>query len=277
MPRILPLVVIVLALAGCAAQPAVAPIGTTPAAGPSDVTVGPMFPAGAIVDYQLGGAYPPPAGVTVVERDNEDEPADGLYTICYINGFQTQPGAEWPADLLVHSADGSQLVDPNWPNEHILDLSTAEKRERIAELQYPVIDGCAAHGFAAVEFDNLDSYSRSNGAFALDDAVAFAKLIVAHAHAAGLPAGQKNTGELGVRGRDEIGFDFLVAEDCDVFEECADYTDVYGDRVIDIEYTDGIRRPFADVCADLATPASTILRDRGLSAAGEPGYVYEHC
>jgi hypothetical protein len=267
----------VLALAGCAAQPAAAPVGTTPGAGAPDAAVGPVFPASAIIDYQLGGAYPPPEGVTVVERDNQDEPADGLYTICYINGFQTQPGADWPDDLLVHSADGSQLVDPNWPDEHILDLSTAEKRVRIAELQYPVIDGCAENGFAAIEFDNLDSYSRSDDAFALDDAVEYAKLIVVHSHGARLPAGQKNTSELGVRGRDEIGFDFLVAEDCDAFEECADYTDVYGDRVIDVEYTDAIRRPFADVCADPATPASTILRDRGLSAAGEPDYVYEHC
>ena len=46
------------------------------------------------VDYQLGGAYPPPAGVTIVSRDRTAERADGVYTICYVNGFQIQPDEE---------------------------------------------------------------------------------------------------------------------------------------------------------------------------------------
>ena len=237
----------------------------------------PEFPAGAPADYQLGGGYPAPDGVAVVVRDSTDAPADGLYSVCYVNGFQTQPGVAWPDELLVAGSDGLPLVDPNWPDEHIIDISTDDKRADAAARQFDTIDSCASAGFDAVEFDNLDSYSRSGGVLALADAVAFAVLLVDHAHDSGLAAGQKNTGELGPRGREEIGFDFAVVEECDQFAECAAFTGVYGDSVINIEYTDALRRPFAELCADLSTPASTILRDRALAPAGADGYVYERC
>ncbi|MBN9239198.1 MAG: endo alpha-1,4 polygalactosaminidase [Leifsonia sp.] len=233
----------------------------------------PAFPAGAVADYQLGGAYPPPAGVTVVTRDSLEQPAEGLYSICYVNGFQTQPGTRWSDGLVLRDGSGERVVDENWPDENIIDIRVDGAAERILAM----IDTCAEKGFDAVEFDNLDSYSRSDGALTLDDAVAFAMVLTQHAHAAGLAVGQKNTGELGARGRDEVGFDFAVVEECDQFDECGTFTDVYGDRVIDIEYTDELRRPFAEVCADAVTPPSTILRDRGLVPLGAPGYVYKHC
>ncbi|WP_309620612.1 endo alpha-1,4 polygalactosaminidase [Salinibacterium sp.] len=258
--------VIALVLSGCAATSSDTP--TTPFA---------VFPVGADVDYQLGGAYPPPPSVTVVTRDSLDDPEPGLYSICYVNAFQTQPGAEWPDDLVVLEASGARLVDPNWPDENIIDISSAAKRVDAAAKVTVSIDRCASAGFDAVEFDNLDSYTRSQDALTLDNAVDFATVLVVHAHKLGLAAGQKNTGELGTRGRDDIGFDFAVLEECDQFDECASFTDVYGDAVIDIEYTDELRRPFAQVCVDAATPASTILRDRNLSPAGSSEYVYESC
>jgi hypothetical protein len=235
-----------------------------------------VFPAGAIPDYQLGDPYDPPPGVTVVTRDSTQPVAAGMYSICYINGFQTQPGATWPGSLLIQNGDGL-LVDPNWPDEHIIDISTSAKRTAAASRQFASIDACAAAGYVAVEFDNLDSYTRSANQLSLDDAVTFAILLVQHSHTVGLAAGQKNTGELGTRGRDQIGFDFAVAEECDQFRECSSYTDVYGARVIDIEYTDALRRPFAEVCSDATTPRSTILRDRKLTSPGSADYAYQHC
>ena len=249
-----------------AAVPALAGCGSTP----------PQFPAGAVADYQLGGSYDPDPDVAVVARDSTEQPAAGVYSICYVNGFQTQPGVAWPAELLV-TVDGEPFVDPNWPDENIIDISSISNREDAAAIQFTSIEQCAERGFDAVEFDNLDSFSRSDGQLSLDDAVAFAALLVTHAHHLGLAAGQKNTGELGTRGRDEIGFDFAIVEECDQFEECEAFTEVYGDRVIDIEYTDELRRPFAQFCSDDAAPASTILRDRELSPRGAPEYVYEHC
>jgi hypothetical protein len=52
---------------------------------------------------------------------------------------------------------------------------------------------------------------------------------------------------------------------------------VYGEHVIDIEYTDDLRGEFADVCADPQVPASTILRDRDLTTPDSAEYVFESC
>ncbi len=234
-------------------------------------------PTTGAADYQLGGDYTPAAGVTVVTRDSTSMPAPGVYSICYVNGFQTQPGVTWPSELVLHTASGAPLVDPGWPDEHIIDVSTAAKRSDAAARLTKTIDACADKHFAAVEFDNLDSWTRSKGALTKADAVAFATLLVARAHQDGLAAGQKNTSELGRLGPDRIGFDFAVSEECDQFSECAAYTKVYGDHVIDIEYGDELRRPFAAVCAARSTPALTILRDRELVARGQDGYLFQHC
>jgi hypothetical protein len=238
----------------------------------------PGFPADAVVDYQLGGAYPPPDGVTLVVRDSTAEPADGYYNVCYVNGFQTQPAERdrWladRADLVLFGADGSPLVDENWPDELIVDTSSAAKRDRLAGLVGAVVRRCADAGFDAVEIDNLDSHTRSDGALTVEDNLAFAAALTAIAHGAGLTVGQKNAAELGERGRDDAGFDFAVAEECVRYDECAAYTAVYGDRVIDIEYTDNLPD---DVCGADHPPA-TVVRDRDLVPAGEQDHHYERC
>nr|MBA3448076.1 hypothetical protein [Pseudaminobacter sp.] len=69
-------------------------------------------PANSGYDSQLGGAYPPPPGVGVISRDRSDPPAEGLYSICYLNAFQTQAEeAEWwkkhHPDLLLRAEPGS--------------------------------------------------------------------------------------------------------------------------------------------------------------------------
>jgi hypothetical protein len=252
-------------LAGCSPAP------TEPA----------TLPTGIVVDYQLGGAYDPADAVGGVVRDASNPPALGLYSVCYLNGFQTQPAdrALWLEDRadLVLTADGEPVIDENWPDELILDISTAERRERIAGLQEEAIRGCAASGFDAVEFDNLDSYTRSAGAFDVDDALDLAARLARISHDAGLAVAQKNSQELGTRGRDEAGFDFVVAEECHRFSECAEYAAVYGEAVIDIEYSDDLRGAFADVCADPATPRSTVMRDRDLLVPSDPDYVFESC
>ncbi len=248
--------------------------GSAPA--PAGATLS-AWPTGAGVDYQLGGAYPPDPGVGIVARDSSAQPADGRYSICYVNGFQTQPGDRWPANLVLHDASGSDVADRGWPDERILDISTAENRTAIAAALAPTVHDCATRGFQAVEFDNLDSYTRSNGALDLADAEAHAKLLVAMAHREKLAAGQKNTPELAERGRTDIGFDFAVAEECRRFDECADYTGVYGDYVIDIEYTDDLGATVAQVCADPQLPRSSVIRDRVLSTPGSPGYHLERC
>jgi hypothetical protein len=141
----------------------------------------------------------------------------------------------------------------------------------------PIIDGCSEAGFDAVEIDNLDSFSRSEDRLTAEDNTALAQLFAERAHADGLAIGQKNAAELSSVLHESVGFDFAVAEECHRFDECSAYTDVYGQAVIDIEYSDDLRGTFDDVCADPATPTSVVLRDRDLLRAGDDGYVFDAC
>lgn len=245
----------------------------------SDVTLPPF---GEPADYQLGGSYDVDPDVKMVTRDSTSEPAEGIYSICYVNGFQSQPGEDerWVVDnpdLVLRDDDGAAIIDPNWPDEFILDTSTPEKRQRISRIIGASIEACADRGFDAVEIDNLDTYSRSEGRLSIDDNLALAKLFADRAHGHFMAIGQKNSVELGERGRSAADFDFAVTEECVRFEECDAYSDVYGDAVIDIEYTDDLSAPFDEICASDDRPATTILRDRDLVAKGEPEYVFEHC
>ncbi len=234
---------------------------------------------GSGFDYQLGGAYDPPEGVEIVARDSTDEPAPGLYNICYVNGFQTQPGegehwlAEQP-DLVLRDADGAPFIDPGWPDEYLLDTSTEGKRDRIAALLGTVVNGCATDGFDAVEVDNLDSWSRSEGSLTFDDNVDLAAAFARIAHQLGLAIAQKNGAGDSVELRDRVGFDFAVTEECAQFEECADYLDAYDGLVFDIEY-DADR--WAAACGEPDRPASMILRDRDLATPDGPGYLRQTC
>ena len=227
------------------------------------------LPAGARVDYQLGGAYPPADGVAGVVRDRTAEPAPGLWSACYVNAFQTQPGsADWPEDLLLHTPDGARVEDPDWPGEFLVDLSTPEQRERALAVVGPWVDGCAADGFAAVEADNLDSWTRSGGLLDAEDAAAFARLLVDRAHAAGLAVAQKNAPELTGAG---IGFDLAVTEDCGRYDECAGYTAEYG-TARDVEHT---AAGFARACD--VPGLSVQRRDLDVVPDDDPGHVAEWC
>lgn len=235
-------------------------------------------------DYQLGGAYPPPPGVDIVVRDSSAEPEPDLYSVCYVNGFQTQPGdldawREVP-DLLLRGEDGEPVADPGWPDEFLLDTSTSDRRERIAEALTDTIDRCAEAGFDAVEFDNLDSYLRSDEALTSDDNLALATDLVALTHERGMGAAQKNTVEEADRGKEEVGFDFAITESCGAWSECDGYTRVYGEEnVLAIEYPQDLEEAgisFPEVC-DSDPPSRTILRDLDLVSQTEPGHVFETC
>lgn len=232
-------------------------------------------PVNAKVDYQLGGAYTPPAGVTVVSRDRTESPAPGIYNICYVNGFQIQPGEEamWMqqhAELILRDG-GQPVIDVDW-NEMLIDVSTPAKRTAVAQIVGGWIDGCRTAGFDAIEIDNLDSYSRSHGLLTEDNAVAAMKLFADHAHSAGMAIAQKNSAEIVVR-KTELGTDFAVAEECNTYDECDAYTAGYGDHVIVIEY---VRADFTKGCTAFPN-LSIVLRDRNLVLPTAGAYVYDGC
>jgi len=228
------------------------------------------------LDYQLGGAYTPPAGVKIVSRDRTASVAAGLYNICYVNGFQIQPDEEgtWMSDhpdLILRNAAQQPVIDQDW-NEMLIDVSTQAKRVAVAEIVGAWIKGCAAAGFDAVEIDNLDSFSRSNGQLTEDDAVSTMSLFSAAAHAQGLAIAQKNSAELVAR-RSELGTDFVVAEECNRYAECDVYTAAYGDHVLVIEYR---RADFDKGCANFPN-LSIVLRDLDLVDPSGANYTYDGC
>jgi hypothetical protein len=113
-----------------------------------------------------------------------------------------------------------------------------------------------------VEYDNLDSFTRSQRLLRRWHAVAFARLLVRRAHAEDLAAGQKNLA--GYDGT-AVGFDFAVAESCAQYDECGAYVDDYGDRVLMVEYR---RADFEEACAAYGGRVPVVLRDRALSRNG---------
>ncbi|WP_210491208.1 endo alpha-1,4 polygalactosaminidase [Patulibacter sp. SYSU D01012] len=246
-------------------------------------------PANGQFDYQIGGAYSPVSTVQIVDRDRAAAPVAGKYNVCYVNAFQTQPSeaAWWKAqhDDLLLKKNGAYVTDPIWKNEIVLDTRTAAKRSAIAAIVGGWFDGCAAAGFQAVEPDNLDSWDRSKGLVTTANNVALSKLLVARAHAAGLAIAQKNGAEIAPGAKASIGFDFAIAEECQVWGECEDYTDEYGDQVYEIEYVDEGGLPnFQAACAARGAQISIIYRDRAVAPrppagapAGDEPYVYQAC
>ncbi|WAS90482.1 endo alpha-1,4 polygalactosaminidase [Nannocystis punicea] len=233
-------------------------------------------PANVAFDYQLGGAYPLPAGVGVVSRDRNDPPAASAYNICYVNGFQIQPDEEsfWQGehpDLVLRDDQGMPVIDADW-DEMLIDVGSDEKRAAVAAIVGDWIAGCATDGYDAIEIDNLDSYSRSGGRLDEDDAVLAMRLFADAAHAAGLAIAQKNSAEL-VGRRSEMGTDFVVAEECNRYSECDVYTDAYGDHVLVIEYR---MNDFDAGCADFPG-LSIVLRDLELVTPDDGAYVYDGC
>ncbi|MFI5426453.1 endo alpha-1,4 polygalactosaminidase [Aeromicrobium sp. UC242_57] len=244
---------------------AASPVTLPPTAGPAD--------------YQLGGAYPPASKVQIVTRDRTDAPAAGVYSICYVNSFQTQPGrlGWWKTNhpsLLLRDKNRRLVRDRNWPDEVLLDLRTSKKRAALARINRTWFDRCQRAGFQAVEPDNLDSWTRSRKLIKKSQAVRYAKRLVRQAHRSKLAIAQKNAPQLS---RSGIGFDFAVAEECEVYRECGRYTRAYGTRLIEIEYTDNGRKAFNRACAARRGKASIVLRDRDVVPAGARGYRYATC
>jgi endo-alpha-1,4-polygalactosaminidase (GH114 family) len=240
-------------------------------------------PVGASWDYQLGGAYPPDPGVEVVVRDLA-APVPEQYGVCYLNAFQTQPGTlvAWEADhpgLLLRDEAGELVRDPAWPDEVVLDLGTREDRAALVDLVVRDVGECARRGHEAVELDNLDSWTRSGGAFGPDEAMAVAVAVAAQARRHGLAVGQKNAPDL--LGRADLGaaFDFAVVEECARYDECDAYRAVYGDRVLQVEYADAPRAEdaFRAACRSGELLPTALLRDRGLAPAGDPAHVVLRC
>ncbi|MBV9487307.1 MAG: endo alpha-1,4 polygalactosaminidase, partial [Frankiaceae bacterium] len=123
---------------------------------------------------------------------------------------------------------------------------------------------------------NLDSNTRSHHLLTQADDFAFAKVLIAHAHQIGLAIAQKNSAGHTKEGS-QIGFDFAIAEECQVYNECQRYTKHYGDLVYEVEYTDNPLKYYKKSCTLRGDQISVILRDRDVTPRGNEHYHYEAC
>ncbi|KAF7303623.1 Glyco-hydro-114 domain-containing protein [Mycena indigotica] len=240
---------------------------------PNGITL--FDPAGDF-DYQIGGSFTPASSVTTVSRDKDDSPAPGLYNICYINAFQSQDGDDktwWEqnaANLLLQK-NGKLVIDPDW-DEYIFNTTTAANRNALAVIVEPWIDECASKGFNAIEPDNLDTYTRFSQLTKADN-LAFARILSDYAHSKNLAFAQKNTAELQAADKTTGGFDFAIAEECAVYNECSAYTALYGNHVLEIEYSDNGIDYFNQACAALGAQIPINYRNRNVTPKG----VDMHC
>jgi hypothetical protein len=226
-------------------------------------------------DYQIGAVHQPASNVGIVSRDYTDSPAAGRYNICYVNAFQSQPGEEssWPTGSV------TPLLDEDW-NEYLIDIRTASARRRAAAYVYNMIDSCVSSGYDAVEFDNLDTFTRLGDSidpanqytdywFDMSDAVAYAKLLSDYTHGVGLASVQKNTAELFPSGAHEtIGFDFAIVEDClgADWDECELFASHYNDQIVVVQY-----EQFDVVCSTYGNRFPLVKEDYEVASVNPPG------
>lgn len=239
-------------------------------AAPAPAYADPVLPpTGTDFDYQLGGNAALPDHVGIVVRDRGSAPADQAYSVCYVNGFQTQPNEArfWKRHpRLVLRRDGKPVVDEVW-GEWLLDIRTADKRRRLARIIGGWVTGCANDGYQAVEYDNLDSFLRSHRLITAAHTKKFAQVLVSLAHDAGLAAAQKNRAAWDGR---TVGFDFAIAEECGRWRECGGYIKHYGEQVLVVEYR---RRDFRFACSKWGAQLPIVLRDLDLT----PNGVHDWC
>ncbi|HET7432746.1 MAG TPA: endo alpha-1,4 polygalactosaminidase [Nocardioides sp.] len=231
---------------------------------PSRASTRQLPPTGTDWDYQLGGKRPVPDHVGIVERDRLASPAKRKYNICYVNGFQTQADQKkfWHRHWSLVLKDGGKPVEDSAWGEWLLDLRTHAKRAALAKIMGKWTQKCADDGFQAVEYDNLDSFSRSHHLLTKKDNRRYAGLLVAAAHDAGLAAAQKNWAEWDGSVK---GYDFAIAEQCAQYSECASYVDSYGSHVLAVEYHD---KPFHQACRHWADTFAIVRRDVNLTKHG---------
>ena len=92
----------------------------------------------------------------------------------------------------------------------MLDSSTRHKRKGIASIVTRWIEQCRRSGYAAVEPDNLDSFTRSRHLLTRSDNLALARLLGRQAHTSGLAFAQKNLPGVTSRERERAGSTSLL-------------------------------------------------------------------
>lgn len=155
----------------------------------------------------------------------------GGHVACYISAGSWEDWRPDAGDFPEHVL-GKELE--GWPGERWLDIRALEDLVPIISAR---LDACAAKGFDAVDFDNVNGYLNPTG-FPLkgEDQLAYNRWIATAAHERGLSVGLKNDGEQAAAL--EPYFDFAIVEQCFQYKECGLYRPFTraGKAVLEVEY-----------------------------------------
>jgi hypothetical protein len=176
--------------------------------------------------------------------------AAGRHAVCYIDAGTWE---NWRPDASQYPKSVKGKGN-GWPGEKWLDI---RRLDILGPILGARLDLCAAKGFDAAEFDNVDGYTNKTGfKLAAADQLAFNRWLATEAHARGLGAGLKND-------LDQVpalvsSFDFAIDEQCFQYSECNLLSPFVsaGKTVFEIEYN----RTTGQFCAQAIALGFTAIR-----------------
>lgn len=174
----------------------------------------------------------------------------GAHAVCYVDAGTFE---NWRPDASAYPA--SVLGSSNgWSGERWLDI-------RRTDVLLPIIDArvdkCAAAGFDAVDFDDVEGFANKTGfPLTADDQLSFNRALAQDAHSHGLSVALKN--DIDQLGALLTDFDFAINEPCFEYQECGGY-DAWvsaGRAVVEVEYHAAAKK----FCADAAVHHRDAMR-----------------
>ncbi|CEP02970.1 hypothetical protein PBRA_009188 [Plasmodiophora brassicae] len=164
--------------------------------------------------------------------------ANNRYIICYVNVGSLDTAKSDANQFTAVTPTIVGAAYPGWPGEYFLDIRRNETRALVkARLQR-----MASYGCHAIEPDNLDSYSFSNGfGLTVNDALDYMNWVAVSVHDLGMAVGLKNCGDLVTPHNLVPTFEFAVVESCaESSGSCEQYAPFIqaGKPVFAAEYTD---------------------------------------
>ena len=200
------------------------------------------------VQVQLQGKVDTSVAADVFYVDGDGTPAKtvaalhdaGAHAVCYFSAGSYE-NYRSDADAFPKQTLGKKL--DGYPDERWLDV---RRVGALMKVMGPRLDECAAKGFDAADFDNVDGYQNDTGfPITFGQQLRYDRRLAREAHARGLTASLKN--DVGQLAQLAGAFDFALNEECLVYDECRRYKPFVdaGKAVFHIEYRGEWDKPCA--------------------------------
>jgi hypothetical protein len=217
-------------------------------------------PPGSTLQVQFDGDIDQSVQASVYDLDAFDTDAAtvsslhgaGRHVVCYVDAGTWE---KWRPDAGLYPKEVKGKAN-GWPGERWLDV---RRLDVLGPILGARLDLCAAKGFDAVEYDNVDGYANRTG-FDLTaaDQLTFDTWLADAAHARGLGVGLKN--DLDQVPQLVSSFDFSIDEQCAQYKECDALSPFVaaGKPVFEIEY----KLKTSRFCAQAAALGFAAMRKR---------------